>query len=111
LPWSAGVVGARLRPPIGSRSVIAEDAESLLDELEGHLDGAADAVRPALLRALTRLRKIAEEADDSPGSIGAAWQRAADLYARSCREGNPDRVNWRRSSPNMTATWTAPWSS
>jgi len=54
---------------------------------------------------------IAEEADDSSGSIGAAWQRAADLYARSCREGNPDRVNWRRSSPNMTATWTAPWSS
>lgn len=72
---------------------VASDAEAVLDELEGHLDaGAADAARPALLRAVTRLRKITEQADDSSGSIGGACQRAADLYARSCREGQPDRV-------------------
>jgi uncharacterized Zn finger protein len=71
----------------------ARDAQEMLDELEAVLEsGAADAARPALLRALTRLRKIILRADDSSGSIGDACQRAADLYARSCRSGSPDRV-------------------
>ena len=73
-------------------------ASQLLDELEGHLNsGAAEAVRPALLRALTRLRKITEQADDSSGSIGYECQRAADLYAKACRLGRPD--------PVKLATW------
>ena len=77
---------------------VAADAEGLLDELEGHLDGgSADAVRPALLKAVTRLRTIVERADDSSGLIGNACQRAADLYARSCREGSPE--------PKKLATW------
>jgi uncharacterized Zn finger protein len=76
---------------------VARDAEELLDELEGHLDsGAASAVRPALLRALTRLRSISLHADDSGGAIGDACQRAADLYARACREGTPDPVKLAR---------------
>lgn len=76
-----------------SSFAVASDAREVLLELEEHLDdGAADAVRPALLRAVTRLRTIVESADDSSGSIGAECQHAADLYARSCREGNPDRV-------------------
>ena len=54
-------------------------------------------MRPALLRALTRLRKITEQADDSSGSIGDQCQRAADLYARACRLGEPD--------PVKLATW------
>jgi hypothetical protein len=69
---------------------VAKDAEELLDELESFLDAGADAVRPALLRALTRLRRITETADDSSGVLGAACQRAADLHARSCREGKPE---------------------
>ncbi|KAA0024216.1 SWIM zinc finger family protein [Antrihabitans cavernicola] len=72
---------------------VANEADALLDELEGHLDGgAADVVRPGLLKAVTRLRAITLQADDSSGSIGNACQRAADLYARACREGEPDRV-------------------
>lgn len=70
---------------------VAADAEAVLDELAVHLDaGSADAVRPALLKAVTRLRKIVGTADDSSGLLGGACQRAADLYARSCREGSPD---------------------
>jgi hypothetical protein len=70
----------------------------MLDELENHVDsGAAEVARPALLRALTRLRKIIEQVDDSSGSIGDECQRAADLYARACRLGKPD--------PVKLATW------
>ena len=77
---------------------VAEAASEMLDELENHLNsGAAEVVRPALLRALTRLRKIIEQADDSSGSIGDQCQRAADLYARACRLGEPD--------PVKLATW------
>lgn len=77
---------------------VAEVAADVLDELESYLDdGAADAVRPALLRAVTRLRKIMGEADDSSGSISDECQRAADLYARACRLGSPD--------PVKLATW------
>ena len=67
------------------------DAERLLDELEDALDaGAADAVRPALERATTRLRTVLLRADDSEGEIARACFRATELFARSCREGNPD---------------------
>src|SRR5205823_6161452 len=52
--------------------------------------GRAEAVRPALQRALTRLRKVSAHADDSGGVLGDACQRAADLHARACREGSPD---------------------
>lgn len=73
---------------------VANNADALLDELEGHLDGgAADVVRPALLKAVTRIRAIMLKADDSSGSIGDTCQRAAELYARACREGEPDRVS------------------
>ena len=77
---------------------VAEVASEMLDELENHLNsGAAEIVRPALLRAVTRLRKIIEQVDDSSGSIGDQCQRAADLYARACRLGEPD--------PVKLATW------
>lgn len=76
---------------------VAGGAHELLDELQDHLEaGAADLVRPALLKAVTRLRKITLNADDSSGSLGDACQRAADLYARSCREGKPDGVKLAR---------------
>lgn len=86
---------------------VASDARDVLDELETYLDaGAADTVRPALLRALTRLVAISQRADDSSGVIGDECQRAADLYARSCREGKPERrklarwlVKFRDESP------------
>ena len=77
---------------------VAGVASEVLDELETHMNsGAAEVARPALLRALTRLRKITEQADDSSGSIGDACQRAADLYARACRLGEPE--------PVKLATW------
>src|SRR6476661_3747971 len=77
---------------------VAEAASELLDELENHLNsGAAEVARPALLRALTRLRKLLEQVDDSSGSIGDQCQRAADLYAQACRLGEPD--------PVKLATW------
>ena len=77
---------------------VAGAASEMLDELENHVNsGAAEVARPALLRALTRLRKIIEQADDSSGSIGDQCQRAADLYARACRLGEPD--------PVKLATW------
>jgi uncharacterized Zn finger protein len=76
---------------------VAGGAHELLDELQDHLEaGAADLARPALLKAVTRLRQITLNADDSSGSLGDACQRAADLYARSCREGNPDGVKLAR---------------
>lgn len=77
---------------------VAGAASEMLDELENHVNrGAAEVARPALLRALTRLRKILEQVDDSSGSIGNQCQRAADLYARACRLGEPD--------PVKLATW------
>lgn len=49
--------------------VVAEDAGRVLDELENHLkDGSSEIVRPALLCALTLLRAILGEADDSAGA-------------------------------------------
>ncbi|MDV3130177.1 hypothetical protein M1247_35105 [Mycobacterium sp. 21AC1] len=77
---------------------VAEAASEMLDELENHIDsGAAELARPALLRAVTSLREIMEHVDDSSGSIGDQCQRAADLYARACRLGEPD--------PVKLATW------
>jgi hypothetical protein len=79
---------------------VAGAASEMLDELESHVNsGAAEVARPALLRAVTRLRKIIEQVDDSSGSIGDQCQRAADLYARACRLGEPD--------PVKLATWLA----
>lgn len=75
----------------------ARDAEQVLDELQRCLDARMpDAARPALLKSLTRLRSISTQADDSSGVIGEACQRAADLYAQACRQGNPDPVKLAR---------------
>lgn len=69
---------------------LARDAEAVLDDLHDLLDaGAGDVVRPALERALVRLRKITLTADDSSGVIGSACQRAADLHARACCAAPP----------------------
>lgn len=91
---------------------VARDAEAVLDLLEGLLDaGAADAVAKALLRATTRLLAIGERADDSGGVIGSAGQRAVELYARACREGQPNGpslarwlLKFRRDSPGWPDT-------
>lgn len=79
---------------------VAEAASKVLDELENHLNaGAAEIVRPALLCALSLLRTITEQADDSSGAIGGECERAADLYAQACRLGEPD--------PAELAAWLA----
>ena len=79
---------------------VAEAASQVLDELENHLNaGSAEIVRPALLCALTLLRTITEQADDSSGAIGGECERAADLYAQACRLGDPD--------PAELARWLA----
>lgn len=91
---------------------VAHDAQKVLDGLEDLLAaGATTAVQPALLRAVTRLRKLAEQADDSGGTIGDAGQRAVDLYARACRAGHPNPValarwlvKFRRDSPGWPDT-------
>jgi hypothetical protein len=97
---AAEILSAQVRDALDVRGFIdyrrsfdvAADAESVLDELERLLgtDGGADLAAPALLLAVTRLRRITEHADDSAGVLGGASQRALDLYARACREGNPD---------------------
>ena len=77
---------------------VAKDAGEMLDELETHVNGgAAEIARPALLRAVTRLRKLLGQVDDSAGVIGDQCQRAAELYAQACRLGRPD--------PVKLATW------
>lgn len=85
----------------------AARAQLMLNELAAHLDaGRADLVQPALLYSVTRLRALILHADDSAGVLGDAGQQAADLYARSCREGSPDQarlgrwlVKFRADSP------------
>lgn len=70
---------------------VAEAAGQVLDELETHLNaGSAEIVRPALLCALTLLRTITGNADDSSGVISGECQRAAELFAQACRLGAPD---------------------
>ena len=77
---------------------VAGEATEVLDDLESHLDaGRADLTLVPLLKALTRLRRITEQADDSGGVLGDACRRAGDLYARACREGHPD--------PSKLARW------
>lgn len=77
---------------------VAEVASEMLDELETHVHtGAAEIARPALLKAVTRLRKLLGQVDDSAGVIGDQCQRAAELYAQACRLGRPD--------PAKLATW------
>ncbi len=84
---------------------VAQDAGQVLDELETHLNaGAAEIVRPALLCALTLLRTITENADDSSGAIGAECERAADLYAQACRLGEPDTAELARWLASFRAT-------
>ncbi len=83
---------------------VAEAASQVLDELENHLNaGSAEIVRPALLCALTLLRTITEQADDSSGPICGECERAGVLYAQACRLGEPDLSNsrggWRLSVP------------
>ncbi|OBI81561.1 SWIM zinc finger domain-containing protein [Mycobacterium sp. 1245805.9] len=86
---------------------VAAAADRVLDELERHLNtGPAEIVRPALLCALTLLRTITGNADDSSGVIGGECQRAADLFAQACRLGAPDPaelagwlVTFRSTSP------------
>lgn len=75
----------------------AEQVAGVLDELQMHLEaGRPDAVAPALLHALKRMRRIMQNADDSAGVLGAEERRAADLYARACSSGNPDQAKLAR---------------
>jgi hypothetical protein len=75
----------------------ARDVQVLLDDLEALLDaGAADQVRQPLERAVTRLRKVMLDADDSAGVLGDACQRAPELHARACVESAPDGVKLAR---------------
>jgi uncharacterized Zn finger protein len=75
----------------------ARDVQVLLDDLQTLLDaGAADQVRQPLERAVTRLRKVMLNADDSAGVLGDACQRAAELHARACVESAPDGVKLAR---------------
>ena len=70
---------------------VARDVHVVLDDLERLLDaGAADAVRPALDRAMSRLRSVTGSADDSAGVLGDAYQRAAELHAHAYSAGVPD---------------------
>ena len=67
---------------------VARDAELMLDELQRYLESGGDAsVRAALRRAVTRLRTLTTQADDSGGVLGSVCQRALDLYARAYRHG------------------------
>jgi hypothetical protein len=97
----------------------AARAQLMLNELAAHLDaGRADLVQPALLYSVTRLRALIMNADDSAGVLGDACQQAADLYARSCREGSPDQaklgrwlVKFRADSPGWPDVTLGPFAS
>lgn len=88
---------------------VAQEASEVLDELENHLNsGAAEIVRPGLLSALTLLRTITEQADDSSGAIGSECERAAELYAQACRLGEPnpaELAGWLASFRAMSPGW------
>ncbi|MEP7160705.1 MAG: DUF6880 family protein [Dermatophilaceae bacterium] len=69
---------------------VARDAELMIDELERHVDAGGEmSARPALRRAVTRLRALTLQADDSGGVLGSTCQRAFDLYVRAHRQGRP----------------------
>jgi hypothetical protein len=88
---------------------VSEAASQVLDELERHLNaGSAEIVQPALLCALTLLRTITENADDSSGMIGGECERAADLFAQACRLGAPDPAElaeWLATFRAMSPGW------
>ena len=70
----------------------AADILDFLDELEALIDdGGADAAAPPLRMIITRLRPdLYEGRGDRDGLMERACDRAAELYARACREGRPD---------------------
>lgn len=75
----------------------AREIDQMLTHLEQLLDaGTGERVRLAAERAVTRLRKVLLNADDSAGVLGDACQRAAELHARACREGQPDQLKLAR---------------
>lgn len=73
---------------------LATAAMAYLDEVESLLNqGYADEVAPVFLWVATRMRKrLMTDIDDSAGMTGDVCQRAIELYARACREGNPDPI-------------------
>ena len=70
----------------------AADILDFLDELEALIDdGGADAAAPPLHMIIVRLRPdLYEGRGDTGGLMERASDRAAELYARACREGQPD---------------------
>ena len=70
----------------------AADILDFLDELEALIDdGGADAAAPPLHMIIVRLRPdLYEGLGDTGGLMERAGDRAAELYARACREGRPD---------------------
>lgn len=70
----------------------AADILDFLDELEALIDdGGADAAAPPLHMIIVRLRPdLYEGLGDTGGLMERASDRAAELYARACREGRPD---------------------
>lgn len=70
----------------------AADILDFLDELEALIDdGGADAAAPPLRMIIVRLRPdLYEGRGDTGGLMERAGDRAAELYARACREGRPD---------------------
>ena len=70
----------------------AADILDFLDELEALIDdGGADAAAPPLRMIIARLRPdLYEGLGDTGGLMERASDRAAELYARACREGRPD---------------------
>ena len=86
---------------------LAHRAHDVLDALQELVErGDTATAQEPLLRAVTRLRRVLERADDSAGALGDACQRAAELYAEACRAGHPapsDLARWllrfRASSP------------
>lgn len=79
----------------------AADILDFLDELEALIDdGGADAAAPPLHMIIVRLRPdMYEGLGDTGGLMERASDRAAELYARACREGRPD--------VGALATWLA----
>ena len=70
----------------------AADILDFLDELEALIDdGGADAAASPLRMIIARLRPdLYEGRGDRDGLMERACDRAAELYARACREGRPD---------------------
>jgi len=72
--------------------------------------GPAESVRlPACCDALTRLRKITEQVDDSSGSIGDQVPAGPTSNARACRLGEPTLSNSRRGLVKHSAPDSPGW--